>query len=78
MRNSAVSKFWGLEKDGMRVECVGLMSVVISGTVLLVEDLVRATGGMVEVSVVGEDRATGVSVSLIPDVVGTVEILSVE
>lgn len=85
--NNVVSKFWELERNGRTVvwatdviepSWVGGMSVVTSGTVLLVEELVRAVAGMVETSMVGEATVVVVTVSLTPEVVGFVEILSVE
>lgn len=77
-----VSKFWGLEKEGMSVvwavdmvepSWVAGMSVVTSGTVLLAEEVTRTVTGVVETSTVGE-----FTVSLTPEVLGRVEILSVE
>lgn len=83
--NGVVSKFWELERKGTCVvwavdviepSWVGGMSVVTSGTASLVEDVMRDVAGMVETSIVGE--AVGAPVSLTPEVVGVVEILSVE
>lgn len=83
--NGVVSKFWELERKGTCVvwavdviepSWVGGMSVVTSGTASLVEDVMRDVAGMVETSMVGE--AVGAPVSLTPEVVGVVEILSVE
>lgn len=77
-----VSKFWVLEREGTSVVwAVGVrepswvvgMSVVTSGTVLLAEEVARAVTGMVERSMVDK-----VTVSVTPEVVGLVEILSVE
>lgn len=80
--NGVVSKLWRLERNGRSVviepSWVGGMSVVTIETVLLVEELMRAVLGMVEMSMVGEATAIGVPVSLTPEVVGLVEILSVE
>lgn len=64
--------------DVIEPSWVGGMSVVTIETVLLVEELMRAVLGMVEMSMVGEATAIGVPVSLTPEVVGLVEILSVE
>lgn len=83
--NGVVSKFWELERKGTGVvwaveviepSWVGGMSVVTSGTASLVEDVMRDVAGMVETSMAGE--AVGAPVSLTPEVVGAVEILSVE
>lgn len=85
--DGVVSKLWGLERNGrsvvwvvdvMEPSWVGGMSVVTIGTVLLVEELMRAVLGMVEMSMVDEATAIGVPVSLTPKVVGLVEIISVE
>lgn len=66
--NGVVSKFWGVlvwAVDVIEPSWVGGMSVVTSGTVSLVEDIMRGVAGMVETSMVGE--AVGAPVSLIPE-----------
>lgn len=54
------------------------MPAVAGGRVLLEEEALSAVTGMVESSMVGEARVMGVTLSIPPEVVGVVEIRSME